>query len=51
MWKVDDDGRLVAPYCGSYGMLIDKADIETLEFIEWSSVASYLGGRQKGASE
>ena len=51
MWKLDDDGRLVAPYSGSYGMLVDKADIETLEFIEWSSVAMYLAARQKEASE
>ena len=51
MWKVDEDGRLVAPYSGSYGMLIDKADIETLEFIEWSSVATYLRDRQKETSD
>ncbi len=48
MWKLDDEGRLVAPYSGSYGMLIDKADIETLEFIEWSSVETYLRSRGEG---
>jgi len=48
MWKLNEDGRLVAPYAGSYGMLIDKADIETLELIEWSSVAAHLGeGKQR----
>jgi hypothetical protein len=47
MWNLDEEGRLVAPYSGSYGMLIDKADIETLEFLEWSSVEKYLIDKQK----
>ena len=48
-WKVDDEGRLVAPYAGSYGMLIDKSDIETLEFIEWATIQQYLTSDQKGS--
>jgi hypothetical protein len=28
-------------------MLVDKADIETLEFIEWSSVEAYLREQHK----
>jgi hypothetical protein len=47
MWKLDEDGRLVAPFAGSYGMLVDKADIETVEFIEWSSVEAYLREQHK----
>jgi hypothetical protein len=42
MWKVDGEGHLIAPYAGSYGMLIDKADIETLEFVQWSSISAYV---------
>jgi len=51
LWKLDEEGRLIAPYAGSYGMLIDKVDIETLEFLEWSSVEAYLRSNQEEVLE
>ncbi len=36
VWRVDEkDGSFVESIRGSWGMLIDKADCETIEFVDW----------------
>ena len=45
MWRIDQTaGTFVERMRGSWGMLIDKADCETIEFIRWSEVEADLAG-------
>jgi|GEM_PF-4689204 len=40
MWRVDQtSGTFIERMRGSWGMLIDKADCETIEFIRWSELS------------
>jgi hypothetical protein len=45
IWRVDQTtGSFVERMRGSWGMLIDKADCETIEFVRWSEVEADIAG-------
>jgi hypothetical protein len=51
IWQIDQENRsFVAPVGGSWGMLIDKADCETIEFVDWLVVEAPYVKAARGES-
>jgi Family of unknown function (DUF6338) len=43
IWRLDQErGMFIERVRGSWGMLVDKADCETIEFVRWSEIAADL---------
>lgn len=47
-WRVNEAGEFIAPIDGSWGLLVDKADCETTEFLEWDVIDRYLTHHDNG---
>jgi hypothetical protein len=45
IWRLDEErGKFIERMRGSWGVLVDKADCETIEFIHWSQIESDIVG-------
>jgi len=48
IWRLDEErGKFVERMRGSWGVPVDKADCETIEFIHWSQIESDIAERQQ----
>jgi len=47
VWEIDqENGSFLRAVDGSLGIFAQMSDVETIEFLEWSSVVKYLGEKE-----